>query len=176
MNPNSYVNATNSNNPANFSSNETSRQFGMAGVSDNVQAAAASALFQEGGRNKFRKKIKNIASKYKRMGKTGKNGKGGRKSKMTLGSIKKKVMKMFRSRKMRKQGSKKSVTMRIRTKRMSKMQKGGVGYSQYMSNVAYTPSYSLGGNIPPEMSALANPPPYQSMNNCMDNYNHYGKA
>jgi hypothetical protein len=45
-----------------------------------------------------------------------------------------------------------------------------------MSNVAYTPSYSTGGQLSPSMSALANPAPYQVTNNCQDNYNHYGKA
>ena len=41
------------------------------------------------------------------------------------------------------------------------------GYVQYMSNVPYTPSYSLGGKLPTSENALANPGPVHVMNNCV---------
>ena len=104
-----------------------------------------------------------LANKYKKM-------KGGKSRKMTLGSIKRRlssILKMGKSKK-----SKKNVSRRHRG---TKRQRGG--YNQWMSNVAYTPSYSTGGNLSPNMSALANPAPYKLTNNCVDNYNHFtGKS
>jgi hypothetical protein len=43
---------------------------------------------------------------------------------------------------------------------------------------AYTPSYALGGNLPPNLSALANPSPYTAYGpgSCYNNYNHYTGA
>ena len=52
------------------------------------------------------------------------------------------------------------------TYRKRRHMRGGQQYKQFMSNVAYTPSYSLGGELNPSMSALANPPPYTLLNNC----------
>lgn len=155
-----YVNVTNSNDPKNFGSNETNRQFGLSGISNNAQAAAASAL--KGGSRTLRRKIKNIANKYKKM-------KGGKSRKMTLGSIKRKLAKIIKLGKSKRHQykSKKTVTRR---RKGSKRQRGG--YSQYMSNVPYTPSYSTGGQLSPSLSALANPVPYQPTNNCVDNYNY----
>jgi hypothetical protein len=157
-----YVNVTNSNDPRGFGSNETNRQWGLSGVSNNAQAAAASAL-KGGARSKtLRRKIKNIANKYKKM-------KGGKSRKMTLGSIKRrlaKIIKLGKSKRHHKK-SKKTVSRRHRG---TKRQRGG--YSQYMSNVPYTPSYSTGGPLSANLSALANPVPYQPTNNCVDNYNY----
>ena len=155
-----YVNVTNSNDPRGFGSNETNRQFGLNGVSNNAQAAAASALM--GGSKTLRRKIKNIANKYKKM-------KGGKSRKMTLGSIKRKLAKIIKLGKSKRHHykSKKTVTRR---RKGTKRQRGG--YSQYMSNVPYTPSYSTGGQLSPSLSALANPVPYQPTNNCVDNYNY----
>jgi len=52
------------------------------------------------------------------------------------------------------------------------------GYSQYMSNVASTPSYSSGA--PPSLSsnesALANPVPITPKNDCMSSWKHLGDA
>ena len=56
--------------------------------------------------------------------------------------------------------------------RRTRRQRGGV-YTQFDSNVPYTPGYSLGGPLPASLSALANPPIYHQYNNCKDNYNHY---
>jgi hypothetical protein len=58
-----YVNVTNSNDPRGFGSNETNRQFGLSGVSNNAQAAAASALMGGARSKTLRRKIKNIAKK-----------------------------------------------------------------------------------------------------------------
>lgn len=157
-----YVNVTNSNDPRGFGSNETNRQWGLSGVSNNAQAAAASAL-KGGSKSKtLRRKIKNIANKYKKM-------KGGKSRKTTLGSIKRrlaKIIKLGKSKRHHKK-SKKTVSRRHRG---TKRQRGG--YSQYMSNVPYTPSYSTGGQLSANLSALANPVPYQPTNNCVDNYNY----
>jgi len=156
-----YVNVTNSNDPKNFGSNETNRQWGLSGVSNNAQAAAASAL-KGGARSKtLRRKIKNIANKYKKM-------KGGKSRKMTLGSIKRRLASILKIGKSKRYNHKKSKkTMR---RKSSKRQRGG--YSQYMSNIPYTPSYSTGGLLSSNLSALANPVPYQPTNNCVDNYNY----
>ena len=159
-----YVNVTNSNDPKSFGSNETNREWGLSGVSNNADAAAASAL-KGGSRSKtLRRKIKNIANKYKKM-------KGGKSRKITLGSIKRRlasILKLGKSkRRVHAKKSKKSVS---RKHRGTKRQRGG--YSQYMSNVPYTPSYSTGGPLSASLSALANPVPYKMTNNCVDNYNY----
>jgi len=44
------------------------------------------------------------------------------------------------------------------------------------NNVPNTPTYATGTELPYNLSALANPAPYWTLNNstnCMDNYNHY---
>ena len=48
------------------------------------------------------------------------------------------------------------------------------GYSQYQNNLPLTRSYSLGGDLGNNPSALANPP-LLSLNgvDCRDNYDHY---
>ena len=43
------------------------------------------------------------------------------------------------------------------------------GYSQFMSNVPYSASYSTGGHISPSDLALANPAPHQRFINCPGN-------
>uniref|UniRef100_A0A6C0HQT9 Uncharacterized protein n=1 Tax=viral metagenome TaxID=1070528 RepID=A0A6C0HQT9_9ZZZZ len=157
-----YVNVTNSNDPRGFGSNETNRQWGLSGVSNNAQAAAASAL-KGGSKSKtLRRKIKNIANKYKKM-------KGGKSRKTTLGSIKRRLAKIIKLGKSKRHHKKTKKTV-SRRHRGTKRQRGG--YSQYMSNVPYTPSYSTGGQLSANLSALANPVPYQPTNNCVDNYNY----
>ena len=48
------------------------------------------------------------------------------------------------------------------------------GYSQYQNNMPLTPSYSVGGPLSANNSALANPPPIKPIGgNCIDNYDHY---
>ena len=51
------------------------------------------------------------------------------------------------------------------------------GYAQYQNNLPMTPTFSVGSpNLPPNLLALANPPPITRLSNCVncvDNYNHY---
>lgn len=57
-------------------------------------------------------------------------------------------------------------------KRKSHKQKGG--YSQYGSDIANTHTYSVGGQLNNSNSALANPPPYTSTNDCLNTWKHLG--
>jgi hypothetical protein len=41
-----------------------------------------------------------------------------------------------------------------------------------MNNIAQNASYSTGGNLSANESALANPVPFKAINDCVDNYNH----
>tara|TARA_B100000073_G_C23600481_1_gene520204 strand:+ start:95 stop:370 length:276 start_codon:yes stop_codon:yes gene_type:complete len=43
------------------------------------------------------------------------------------------------------------------------------GYSQFLSNVPYSASYSTGGNLSPANLGLANPVPHQRFVNCPGN-------
>jgi len=78
-----------------------------------------------------------------------------------------------KSKKSGKKGGKKRGKRTMR-KRGGKKQRGG--YSQYMSNVANAHNYSTGA--PPALtagsSALANPPPYTSSNDCLNTWKHLG--
>lgn len=72
-----------------------------------------------------------------------------------------------------KKGKRKSHKKRRTRRRM----RGGVGYTQFQSNVPYTPGYAVADSaLAPKMSALANPPPYSQYNHCVDNYNHYAAS
>jgi hypothetical protein len=144
-----FVNVTNSNNPANFGSNEIPGLPGISGTKNNIDAAAG--LFK-GGSRVFKGKIKNITKLYKKM------RRGSRKVK----SMKKRIFSRI-SRKMR--------TNRRRTKRN---QRGG--YAQYQNNQPITPTYSVGGHLSASNLGLANPPPITRLPNCVnctDNYNHF---
>ena len=156
------VNITNSNDPKNFGSTETNRQWGASGVSNNASAAASS-----GGRKSFRRKIKNIVVNYKM--------KGGKK--MTLHSIKQKLKSILtfgKSRNRRSRSRSRSRRSRKRSKntRRKRGQRGGT-YQQYMGGIPSNASYSTGGVLPQSLSALANPSPFTRTGvNCVDNYNH----
>lgn len=54
-----------------------------------------------------------------------------------------------------------------RRNKKRKTQKGG--YHQYMGNVAWSPSpvMSTGGKLAPADNAMASPPPFQPINNCL---------
>ena len=56
-------------------------------------------------------------------------------------------------------------------KNRSNKQKGGM-YRQYMSNIAITPSYSVGGTVGVNDTALANPPLITRTDNCVNQYKH----
>ena len=164
-----YVNIDNSNDPAQFTSKYSGvidESFGLPRITNNVLAADASRMTGGGSKRKsLRKKIKNIVNKYKKM-------KGGKKT--TLKGIKRRLTKILglKSKKVKVSKSRKTKSRKNRTRRVYR---GGV-YQQYMSNVPYTPAYSTGGVIPASLSALANPVPYQQINTCQDNYNHFASS
>ena len=164
-NNSSFVNGMSSNNPANFGSNEVSGTppgifgAGLAGAKSNIDAAEGKVpgicLFKGGAKN-LKRKIKNITKKYK---------------KMKAGSRKmKSLKKRLRSRNMaRSRGTSMAGGKR---RRRSHRQRGG--YSQYQNNQPFSLSYSLGGILSPNESALANPTPiYKVTNNAVDNLNAY---
>ena len=160
------------NNPIGFSSNETNKQFGLPVPQNNIQAANSyiPGITSGGGKRSTRKshtkknlkrKIKNIVNKYKM--------KGGKKTKSSVLKRLKKTLGL-------KGGKKSRKTMRKSRRHRSRKMRGGY-YQQYGSNIPNTPSYSTGGIISANESALANPVPYKVLGtcegNCIDNYNHY---
>jgi len=52
------------------------------------------------------------------------------------------------------------------TKKRSRRHRMKGGYSQFLSNVPYSASYSTGGNLSPANLGLANPVPHQRFVNC----------
>jgi len=166
------VNIDASNWAGGFSSNETSLQFGLPAMRNNVQAAAASALQKGGAKKTLRKKIKNIAKQY-RMPK--------RRYKTMKRHLKRKFMKLkggyIATKKQRKLGKN---DKRQSSSRRSSSQRGGT-YHQYGSQIPDSPAFSTGGmsyQVGANNSALANPVPYQRIGsdskftNCTDNYKH----
>jgi hypothetical protein len=166
-----YVNVSNSNNPANFGSNEISGNPpgplpGLGGTKSNVDAAAGiypGGLKGGSATKNLRKKIKNISKKYKKM-------KGGKHTqKRRLLKIRTLARSLAGGRRKRHSRSHRNRT------RSYRRQRGG--YSQYQNNLPLTPSYQVAGiNLPSNLSALANPAPYTRLSagaNCIDNYNHF---
>jgi hypothetical protein len=170
-----YVNVTSSNNPANFSSNETMQTgFGLFGTKSNVAAAAGQApgicLFK-GGAKVLKRKIKNITKIYKKMKKGSKKMRS-LKHKLRSRTIARGVSRgASRSASRRFAGGKKRRTHR-------KGQRGG--WAQYQNNLPNTPVYQVAGiNLPASQLGLANPPPIKVLGgcvNCVDNYDHYTGA
>ena len=163
-----FVNKYNTNWPGSFGSVETSRQFGLPGVSSNVHAASASKVV--GGFSKKKMSTYNKMRTGKRYAK--RHGKIHRKRR-TVKRIMPYVLggKRMRTSKQMKHGLKRYFNKTRITKRN---QLGG--YSQYMNNIPNTPSYSTGGVISAANLALANPAPYTILptcTNCVDNYNYY---
>jgi hypothetical protein len=156
VNP-AVVNVDGSTYAGGFGSNEIpSSSHSMRGASNNV--AAASGNWTGGGsRRRFRRR--NNISKLYRMKKSMRrsSSRGRRSNNRRTGG------RRMRMRKSRRYGRK--------PVRRTRRQRGG--YTQFDSNVPYTPGYSLGGPLSPSLSALANPPIYHQYNNCKDNYNHY---
>jgi len=155
-----FVNKFSSNNPAFFSSNEIPGLPGLAGVKNNVDAAAGivPGICFTGGAKGFKKKIKNITKRYKKMGK----------------SIKRKAKSLRKTLRSKMGSASASLAGGRRSKRSrrSKRQKGG--YAQYQNNQPFYNSYSVGGILSANESALANPAPiYKVTNNAIDNLNAY---
>lgn len=161
-----YINASNSHNPANFSSNQvpTSSRVLPEPLS-NVQAAASYIPGCQTGGKINRKKINKISRKYKM-------------SRSRISYLKSRVRSKFMKR-----GNKRTAkrsNKRTRSNRRSKSQKGG--YAQYQNNMPVDNIYSLGGKLSPSLVGMANPPPISNVSNdAIDNLNHnalnsYGKS
>lgn len=162
-----YVNVDNSHSSALFGSNVIPGPPGLSGAKYNVDAAAGVVpgicLFK-GGAKKLKTKIKNITKGYKKM------KAGSRKSRSLKQRLRAKMLSRRSARGRMFAGS----SRKTRQRRRSRAQRGG--YGQYQNNLPMTETYSVGGILPPSLSALANPPPVQVLSNdtsCVDNYNHY---
>ena len=161
-----FVNKFSSNNPATFGSNEVPGLPGLAGAKSNIDAAAGNVpgicLFK-GGAKGLKRKIKNITKRYKKMAKS---------HKKKLGKKLKSLRKNLRSRMASASLALAGGRRRKGTRRNRRRQHGG--YAQYQNNMPVSNSYSLGGNLAANESALANPPPILKVtNNAIDNYNHF---
>ena len=173
-----FVNIDSSNSPATFGSNEIPGSPpgifgpGLAGAKNNIDAALGCApgiCLIKGGAKKMKRKIKNITIKYKKM------KKGSKKMNSFKNLIKKRLFSSMKTKKNhKKKNSQKNRKKRTIGKR--KLRQFG-GYSQYQNNLPLTPTYQVAGiNLPASESALATPPPYRVLSNCVncvDNYDHY---
>ena len=156
----SYVNASNSHNSANFSSSQIPNgPQALPEPLSNIQAAKSYIPGCQKGGKIDRKKINKISRKYKM-------------SKSRISYLKRQVRSRFLKR-----GNKRTVK---RSNKRSRRQKGG--YSQYQNNMPVDNIYSLGGKLSPSLVGMANPPPISNVsNNAIDNLNHnalnsYGKS
>jgi hypothetical protein len=133
----------------------------------NIQAINSYIPCTKGGTKKYKQKFNNIYNSYKMKG--GKNKiKQQLKKYFSLKSIKSK--KNLKSK--RKGGKNKS--MKNNHKTTKRNYKGG--YSQYQNNLPMTQTYSTGGILSANQSALASPVPYKTLSNCtncVDNYSYY---
>jgi hypothetical protein len=153
-----FVNKFSSNNPAFFSSNEIPGLPGLAGAKNNVDAASGivPGICFTGGAKGFKKKIKNITKRYKKMGK----------------SIKRKAKTLRKRLRSKMRTASGSYSLERGRRRKSRKQRGG--YAQYQNNQPFYNSYSVGGILSANESALANPAPiYKVTNNAIDNLNAY---
>ena len=157
-----FTNPSNSSYAGSFGSNET--QGGS--ICNDAMFKGGGMKWGKGGKWKdsIRRKIKNITRKYKKMAK--------RRSK----SMKKRLRSRYlRKTKSKSRNMKGGYTYRRRGSKSSRKttgQKGG--YAQYGSNtLPYPASYSVGGDLPPSLSALASPPPVGGNAPYVDNYNRF---
>ena len=154
-----YVNVHNTNNPSMFTSKTIPSCPGLAGASNNINAAAGKLM--KGGSRAFKRKIKNITKLYKNM-------KGGSRR---IRTMKRRIRSKMSNRKTR------TISRRYRNSRRRHRQYGG--YAQYQNNLPMTHSYSVGGILSANELGGANPPPIQVLSNntnCVDNYNHFTNA
>ena len=160
-----FVNSTNSQYAGSFGSNET--QGG---------SVCNDAMMRGGGKGKgtkskgkkwkesIRRKIKNITIKYKKMAK--------KRSK----SMRKRLHSRYSRNTKSKTRNMKGGWMRKHRKSSDKKRREGAqngGYAQYGSNMPFPSSYSVGGNLPPNLVGLASPPPFAANAAEVDNYNHF---
>ena len=161
-----YVNVTNTNNPANFGTNEIPGLPGLAGAKNNIDAAAGyvpGICTFKGGAKMLKRKIKNITRKYKMA------------SRKSTKSIRRRIKSKYASKSRSRSRSRSRVGGR--KSRRARRQRGG--YAQYQNNLPLTPTYSVGGILSANELGRANPPPIQVLSNntnCVDNYNHFTNA
>jgi len=166
VNP-SVVNVDGSTYAGGFGSNEIPfSPHSMVGAVNNVVAASGNWLGGGGSRRRRRIRFgrRNNLSKLYRMRKSMRKSMRKGASRRRRSNYRRKSYRRIRTRGVRRYGRK--------PVRRTRRQRGG-HYTQYESNVPYTPGYSLGGPLAADASALASPPPYTSYNHCQDNYNHY---
>ena len=179
-----FVNKDNSHYSGGFGSNEIPGLPGLAGAKSNIDAAAGYVpgicLIKGGGR--LKRKIKNITKMYKMKNKKTLKRKISKIKRLASASV-------ARQRTLYRYGGYKRSNLKKRTMKMKRGGKkhlmGGSypqsipyppGYEQYQNNLPLSPTYSVGGVIPANQLALANPPPISVLSNCtncVDNYNHY---
>jgi hypothetical protein len=162
------VNADSSTYVANFTSTvnpSTVNPGVLAEPSSNVQAISGSFV---GGTKINKSKINKISRKYK-MKRSQR-----RHMKRTKSRLRSKYAAKSKSKTRSRKVAKKGGAWR------SRKQRGGMpnyplGHSQYQNNMPMTQSYSVGAPLASSESALANPPPIKTLDNCVnctDNYNH----
>jgi hypothetical protein len=191
----SFINKDNSHYPGGFGSNETSSFFGLAGAKSNINAAAGNVpgiCMSGGGRKNLKNKIKNITKRYKMSKKSIKRRVSGikRKIKSSLSKSISRTQSLAKSRNMARSVARAGGSRRggnpFAAFRLGKKFFGNKnpppdnkqmgGYSQYQNNMPMTPTYSTGGVLSANNSALANPVPYKLLPNStnnIDNYNHF---
>jgi hypothetical protein len=183
---NLYANTTAQNNPSGFGSNQGAvAGHGIQGAVSNVAAAngCLSGFCNVNHEIKGGRKYKNSKKIYKSKHKIVKMKKhNSRKSKLSRGisKIRRAIgvfsNNLFKTRKHKKHGKHVKHGKRKMHSKKRYHHKGGY-YQQYQSNIPNTPIYSLANtNLSAGQSALASPPPYQTLSNCQnctDNYNHY---
>jgi hypothetical protein len=171
-----FVNTDSSNWPGTFGSNEIQGKPpgplpGLAGTQNNVDAAAGiypgSSIIIKGGAKKLKRKIKNITKHYKMKG-------GSRKRNSLRNKLKSNYSRSL-ARSLARVGGRKTKRHGGRKHKRSHRQRGG--YAQYQNNLPMTPTYQVAGvNLPANQLALANPPPFTVLPNCVncvDNLNAY---
>ena len=170
-----YVNVTSSNNPANFSSNETMQTgFGLFGTKSNVAAAAGQApgicLFK-GGAKVLKRKIKNITKIYKNM------KKGSKKMRSLKRKLRSRTIARGASRTASRTASRAIARQIAGKKRRTHRRAQRGGWAQYQNNLPNTPVYQVAGvTLPSSQLGLANPPPIKVLGNCVncvDNYSRF---
>jgi hypothetical protein len=134
----------------------------------NIQSAASIYPCSQKGGNINRKKINKISRKYKMKG--------------TKRTIKRRVRKLkskMRSRYAKRTSKRHSKRMRGGTSSRRLMSGGAAvapiypaGYNQYQNNQILSNTYSTGGPLGANSSALANPPPHQNVSAEPDNLIH----
>jgi hypothetical protein len=149
----------------------------------NVQGAAGIYPCSLKGGKINKKKINKISRKYKMKGSKSQRSK---RIKRTVRRIKSRFLKKRssktrsrgRGRKMR--GGTSSRNIPEGNRPLHPLMGGGAavapnypaGYTQYDNNKVFSNTFSTGGPLPPQLSALASPPPYQVTKGEVDNLNH----